>query len=160
MKPIPDYPHYFIIKDGQIWSKQKHYGKGGWLKPFNKDGYCRICLYKEGKHCQRPIHSLVLETYIGPCPEGMECRHLNGRRDDNRLENLKWGTKSENSRDAISQGTHVSQVREYTLTPFLARMIRNWYATKLITQVELGKLFDVRPRHIRKIIKGERWKEA
>ena len=42
---------------------------------------------------------------MGPRPEGMECRHLNGDRKDNRIENLRWGTRAENAQDRVIHGT-------------------------------------------------------
>lgn len=45
------------------------------------------------------VHTVVLEAFVGPRPEGQVCRHLNGDPLDNRLENLKWGTLRENSAD-------------------------------------------------------------
>ena len=42
------------------------------------------------------VHRLVLETFVGPCPEGMECDHRNHNTADNRIENLAWITHSDN----------------------------------------------------------------
>lgn len=42
----------------------------------------------------RPVHRLVLETFIGPCPDGQEARHLDGDATNNRLENLAWTPQS------------------------------------------------------------------
>lgn len=53
----------------------------------------------------RYFHRLVLEAFIGPCPEGMECRHLDGDAGNNRLENLAWGTPIENGEDKVRHGT-------------------------------------------------------
>jgi hypothetical protein len=47
------------------------------------------------------VHVLVLNAFVGPCPLGMETRHLNGKPYDNRLSNLCWGTPVENAADAI-----------------------------------------------------------
>jgi len=52
------------------------------------------------------VHQLVLETFVGPRPEGRQCRHLNGNSLDNRLENLSWGTASEDNYDRVRHGTH------------------------------------------------------
>ena len=46
------------------------------------------------------VHRLVLEAFAGPCPAGLESRHLNGIKTDNRRSNLVWGTSAENSADA------------------------------------------------------------
>jgi hypothetical protein len=52
------------------------------------------------------VHVLVCETFIGPRPDGLLTRHLNGNPYDNRIENLAYGTVSENSLDCVSHGTH------------------------------------------------------
>lgn len=53
------------------------------------------------------VHRLVLETFVGPRPAGMEARHKNGIPSDNRLCNLAWGTRTENYEDRVAFGTHV-----------------------------------------------------
>jgi len=49
-------------------------------------------------HGTSSVHRFVLEAFIGPCPPGHECNHKNGVKNDNRLENLEWVTKSENTK--------------------------------------------------------------
>ncbi|MCG7596363.1 NUMOD4 motif-containing HNH endonuclease [Mycobacterium sp. PSTR-4-N] len=85
--------------------------KGRVLKPSRagapgKD-YPSVAL---GKGNHRTIHRLVLETFVGPCPDGTEACHNNGDRFDNRLDNLRWDTPSNNNRDKRSHGTdHMAQ---------------------------------------------------
>jgi hypothetical protein len=55
------------------------------------------------------VAALVLETFVGPRPEGHVAMHLNDDPSDNRLENLKWGTRSENVRDSVSKGRYHKQ---------------------------------------------------
>jgi len=43
-------------------------------------------------------------AFVGPCPEGMECRHLDGNPGNNNLENLAWGTREENMKDRVDHG--------------------------------------------------------
>lgn len=48
------------------------------------------------------IHCLVLEAFVGPRPTPQhESRHLNCNPSDNRLVNLRWGTKAENHADTL-----------------------------------------------------------
>lgn len=50
------------------------------------------------------IHRLVLEAFVGPCPEGHEGLHGDDVPNRNVLENLSWGTRSQNVLDAIKNG--------------------------------------------------------
>jgi hypothetical protein len=52
------------------------------------------------------VHRLVLAAFVGPCPEGMEVRHLDGNPANTRLANLRYGTHSENELDKVRHGTH------------------------------------------------------
>lgn len=45
------------------------------------------------------VHVLVLEAFVGPRPTGQEARHLDGDHRNNRVENLVWGTSSQNKED-------------------------------------------------------------
>lgn len=69
-------------------------------------GYHCVRLHDKSRDRFARAHRLVLEAFVGPCPEGMLCRHLNGIRTDNRPENLAWGTPAENTADSIAHGTH------------------------------------------------------
>lgn len=74
-------------------------------------GYRKVTLCRDGKQTHRYMHALVLETFVGPAPAGMEGAHGNGRRDDNRLTNLRWDTRSGNFADKIIHGTATSGER-------------------------------------------------
>lgn len=69
-------------------------------------GYLCVRLSKHDKQTTWGVHVLVLTAFDRPCPEGMECRHLNGDRTDARLAYLAWGTRSENTLDQVTHGTH------------------------------------------------------
>lgn len=60
------------------------------------------------------VHRLVLEAFVGPCPDGMEACHGNDVPGDNRLENLRWDTKRANHADKVARRTHCKWGHEYT----------------------------------------------
>lgn len=77
--------------------------KGRVLKPLRSGHhYAHVCLSGEARY----IHDLVLRAFRGPRPAEMECRHLDGDSLNNRLDNLAWGTISENRLDQVRHGTH------------------------------------------------------
>jgi len=88
-----------------------------YLQPcIDKMGYPRVTLRKNGRYNVRKIHRLVLEYFVGPCSEGMQCRHLNDIKTDYRIENLRWGTQSENQQDSIRNGTQYTGDHKGTKT--------------------------------------------
>lgn len=62
----------------------------------DKDGYLNFSVYIAGKVKTLKTHREVLKAFVGPCPEGMECCHLDSVRANNKLTNLKWASKTEN----------------------------------------------------------------
>ncbi len=67
-------------------------------------GYPTVQLSNGGKMTSRTLHRMVLESFVGPRPEGMVGRHLNGDPLDNRLANLAYGTYRDNALDMIEHG--------------------------------------------------------
>ena len=172
MKSIINFPNYSITKDGRIWSKpkQRSWGRGllhngRWLKPqIDKDGYLRISLRKDGASKLLGVHRLVLETYVGPCPEGKESHHINGIKADDRIENLMWVTKSENIQDSVKQGIHPS-ARQNGEKNLMAKLIESQvlvilylYKAAKFSFSDLAWQFDVSYRTIYDICKGKSWK--
>jgi hypothetical protein len=52
------------------------------------------------------VSRAVLETFVGPRPPEYDCCHFpDPSHDNNRLDNLRWDTKSENAKDAVRHGT-------------------------------------------------------
>lgn len=71
------------------------------LKGFkDEDGYLMVSLSKNGKWKTKKVHRLVLETFCGPSPSKSVCRHFPDQTPtNNRLDNIQWGTSTENNKD-------------------------------------------------------------
>lgn len=121
-RPVVGFEKLYEVSDrGRVWSHHKH--KLLALSSRNPyTGHLSVSLHGgDGTRKMCRVHRLVLEAFVGPCPPGQQCRHLNDISDDNRLENLCWGTPTENARDKIHNGrdyqinkTHCPYGHEYT----------------------------------------------
>ena len=76
------------------------------VAPVAKNGYRYAFLTQDGKRVGRTVHQLVCLAFHGPRPDGMQVRHLDGNKLNNHLDNLLYGTPSENSYDTVRQGAH------------------------------------------------------
>lgn len=105
--PVVGYEQNYMVSNyGRVSSIKRPHCKGGLLilSP-TKLGYVRTSLSLNGKRDTFMVHRLVLEAFIGPCPDGLEAAHLNGNRSDNVLPNLVWTTRKENHSHKVAHGT-------------------------------------------------------
>lgn len=111
-----------------------------------RNGYRQVFLWKEGTRAAICVHRLVLLAFVGECPDGMEARHINSVRADNRLCNLAYGTHSENTIDTMKLGRGGRQ----KLNPKLAKeIVLRAEAGELVKN--LAKEFGVSVRSISRI---------
>lgn len=67
-------------------------------------GYPQAHLSKDGVAKDFKVHRLVATTFIGDIPEGFVINHINGIKDDNRVENLEICTQQHNIKEAYRLG--------------------------------------------------------
>ena len=69
--------------------------KGKIIKPTTfRDGYKYVRLARKYDRAI-PVHELIARAFIGPKPEGLYVKHLNGIKDDNSIQNLSYSSKSD-----------------------------------------------------------------
>jgi len=161
VKTIFGFPNYAISKNGRIWSSRRVRIIGGWKHlSLCGSGYLKVSLWKDRIEKTALVHRLVLETYVGPCPNGMEACHNNGNRIDNRLENLRWDTRSNNHQDKKKHGTFLEGNKSplAKLTEQDIRLIFNAYHDGAYFQYELADMFGVGQTEIHRIVTKKRWK--
>ena len=113
----PGFPGYYCRDVGTIWSALRN-GR----RPNNEvgiicdvarqlspglagEGYLALNLRKDGKTFQRYVHRMLLESFVSPCPEGMEGCHNDGIKTNNDIRNLRWDTPEGNNADKETHGT-------------------------------------------------------
>ena len=78
------------------------------IRPGGGKNHLYVFLHRRQVKKKEYVHRLVLESFVGPCPPGMEaCHDPDYHPHNNRLSNLRWATASANQRDAIKQGRRV-----------------------------------------------------
>ncbi|TDL05607.1 hypothetical protein EUA05_17955 [Mycobacterium paragordonae] len=148
------YPDWEADEMGRV------YRRGVEVTPYAIDAwhpYLRV--WANGR--QVKVHTLVCTAFHGPRPDGMECRHLNDVKADNRAENLCWGTMSENHEDAVRNGLRRplrgQRHGRSKLSEDDVRVIRRDYAEGRCSQDELAKRYGVSQRLISGIVRRKTW---
>lgn len=156
-RPIPSRPGYYAGRDGSIWS----FIRGRPLKRKlavlpNRRLYVTFAT----PPLTMQVSRLVLETFVGPCPDGMECCHGEGGCSDNRPENLRWGTRDSNvadmhRRDEMAhrkgEGNHNAALTADLVLRIVAMSAEG------VRVMALARSLGVNPRAVSGVIKGRTW---
>jgi hypothetical protein len=131
-------------------------------------GYPSVNLCKKDTRKPVRMHRLVLEYFVGLCPQKMECRHLNGIRTNYMIKNLIWGTRSENCQDTIKHGNKPRPIwinnrgskngKSKLINKEIMEILK-LIDEKILTQKEIAYYYNVSPSTICDIKKKRTWKE-
>jgi hypothetical protein len=106
----------------------------------------------------RKVHVLVLETFVGFRPHKHDGLHIDGNKTNNRLSNLRWGTRKENMADARAHGTlrQGEQHGRSKLTEVQVLCIRAMAASGTLLK-DIAPLYGVSRGHISEIVARKTW---
>lgn len=153
IKKIPFSEGYYLDKSGNIYSFWKHNGNQKQFVSKTVQHITKGALQSSGYHAQvingktYGVHALMLETFVGPRPEGYVACHRNDVKYDNRLVNLYWGTKSQNALDAkrnfgyYGTGKRISDEKRKEIHSLKNKM----------TAQEIAKQFNISDKAVYKI---------
>jgi hypothetical protein len=129
------------------------------MKPGQiRKGSLGVRLQRKGFVRHFPVHRLILETFIGPRPQGFECRHLNGDPKDNRLSNLCWGTHRANKEDMIRHNTTLRGEKNWNAKLTLEQVLAIRAEDRTYgNQCKVARRYGVTPATICEIWKGTSW---
>jgi hypothetical protein len=101
-KPVPSFPGWEASSLGRVrhvprWSEARGRFYGGKAQTGTKSR-SKLTVQKFGH--SYPVHRMVCEAFNGPAPaDKPNCLHSDECFWNNRPENLRWGTQSENMRE-------------------------------------------------------------
>jgi DNA-binding CsgD family transcriptional regulator len=145
IKPLPDYPGYYITTRGEIISVRQ--GRAKLRKLYiNRNGYLTVPVSKpDGKMTTRPYHRLLAQVWL-PNPDSLPVvNHKDANKLNNNLSNLEWCTHEHNNHHAEALGLVPHACGEDGNTALLTniqaaaiREMREKYTTK-----ELARIFNI-----------------
>lgn len=161
MMIIDRFPDYEFHQDGFVVSRVRPTPIV--MKPIKMGQYVGLQLKRSDGHLEKAyLHRLICEAYHGPCPDGMECRHLDGDRSNNKASNLSWGTKEENAADKENHGTNTAGERNAMakLTEERVREMRKYRLKTGESYAKIGALFGVSTMTAYRAIVKQLWKDV
>lgn len=158
-RPIPGYPGYSIDTEGIVYGRRDQ-PIGAWPDPR---GYPTLYLNVDGTRRQVRVHQLMALAFLGPRPEGLEIRHLDDNKLNNRLSNLRYGTHSENALDMYRNGLGADNNGERNgmakLTFETVRQLRSDAAAGDNYRV-LAERYGITQLQAGRIVRRQAWKVA
>lgn len=155
-KSLEEYKGIRVSSIGRIWKAANKSRKERILTEFPKDrdGYCRVSVQKlDGTWTSQPVHRLVAKAFI-PNPDNKQAvNHIDGNRQNNRIENLEWVTPKENVIHSFIFGSRrvCKKVPKKTiLTDFQISQIDKLRETYTVNQI--AKLFNIEYQSLKNII--------
>ncbi len=146
---------YYKRKNGTFYREQ--FKKGGMvaINSHHFSKYCTVMLCKNGKAVRYSIHKIVLETFVGPCPEGMECSHKDDVKSNNRISNLEWNTHIENCKTRKQNG-HGSEGTKNGMSKLSEKQIEEIIKlnnSKKYTQKQIASKYNISHKYIWGLVK-------
>lgn len=124
-RAVPGWDGYFEVSDdGRVRSLDRTvpHPKSGMRRLKGRElrqakagtggGYLYVTLTRAGERRNKYVHVLVLEAFVGPCPEGHEACHGPAGRYVNTPENLRWDTRRANVMDSVARDKTHHEVRK------------------------------------------------
>ena len=151
-----DNPNYLVSDHGDIFNIKRD-------KMLNKTIHHEyVTAYnKISRGGSAFVHRIVYETFVGDIPEGMQINHLDGNKQNNKLDNLELCTASQNVQHAFDTGLkRPLRGSEVTTSKVTEEQVLQMYGMFKLgySNSEVAGIFEIESKHVSLIRHGKRWK--
>jgi hypothetical protein len=148
---------YAITSYGRLISYQEDPADGRFLSQPKVSGYPAFSIRKNGINKTFLTHRLVAKYFLKqPTPKHKIVIHLNHKKEDNYIQNLKWVTQEERLAHDLRY-RRGKEIGNYKLTADRVRMIKRKLLNGKTRLKIIGKQFGVSDMQIHRIKTGENW---
>lgn len=148
-----------IVRDPQGRLRPRRFSARLLAPATAKNGYHMVSLTSPGRTRKYAyVHDLVLAAFRGPKPAGKESCHRNGKRTDNRLRNLRYGTRSENAIDRKKHGVPWLKGEDCGSAKLAEKNVR-WIRANIgrLSARSMANKLGVTHKTVCAVISGESW---
>lgn len=150
-KPIPGYPDYEASDLGRI--KSLKLGRVRILVPLRTTkGYYRVGLYRDDSQFITMIHRIIYSTFVRPLQKEELIDHIDRDKSNNRLENLRIATNSQNRANSfVNKGKKLPKGVKFWKGIYRADITSNnkrYYLGQYATAEEAAIVYDAKAREL------------
>lgn len=122
---------------------------------YSETGYEIISLPMVAKRASKYVHRLVYENFVSAIPCGLVINHINGIKNDNRLENLEAITQMENVHHSIKSGKGAGRKPGVTIDEAVSLTILTLYGSGY-TNKSISSFYKIDPSTLAVIVNGKK----
>ena len=134
---LKDYPGYGVSTEGDVWTfkfKTPRRLKPGWKK--KEHGYRNVLLtHRNGTKSNFLVHRLVALVFIPTEDIKQQVNHKNRNSSDNRLENLEWVSRAQNT-------AHNEVVRGFEIDRFVLSKMKECHSASIRKGIEVPPAYE------------------
>lgn len=161
-RQIPGYSRYLAGNDGEVYSVVSGQPRRLKVAVRKEDGRGRLSITSDSGKLHRKYRSyFILLAWVGGCPAGSECLHSDGNCRNDKPDNLRWGTSTENKADMLIHGTRLvgTQINTAKLSRCDVLAIRSMRESGVPLEV-IARQFSITATNVSYIHKRKTWRSV